>query len=96
MQGKAVFVANVKKFLREAGCDAPVTHSDETIFTVGDASRAVGAPPEVVYSVHCHNDFGLATACSIAAIKAGANNYIVKPFTPEIVKTKLEPFLKPA
>ncbi|MDR1533962.1 MAG: response regulator [Planctomycetota bacterium] len=28
----------------------------------------------------------------VAAIKAGANNYIVKPFTPEIVKTKLEPF----
>jgi two-component system chemotaxis response regulator CheY len=30
----------------------------------------------------------------VAAIKAGANNYIVKPFTPEIVKTKLEAFLK--
>lgn len=30
----------------------------------------------------------------VAAIKAGANNYIVKPFTPDIVKTKLEPFLK--
>ncbi len=32
----------------------------------------------------------------VAAIKAGANNYIVKPFTPEIVKSKLEPFLKQA
>ncbi len=32
----------------------------------------------------------------VAAIKAGANNYIVKPFTPEIVKNKLEPFPKPA
>lgn len=40
--------AKVKKFLREAGCDAPVTHSAETIFTVGDASRAVGAPPEEI------------------------------------------------
>ncbi|MCL2001095.1 MAG: response regulator [Planctomycetes bacterium] len=35
-------------------------------------------------------------ASVVAAIKAGANNYIVKPFTPEIVKTKLEPFLNPA
>ena len=30
----------------------------------------------------------------ITAIKAGANNYIVKPFTPEIVKEKLANFLK--
>jgi len=29
----------------------------------------------------------------VAAIKAGANNYIVKPFTPDVVKSKLEPFL---
>ena len=28
----------------------------------------------------------------VAAIKAGANNYIVKPFTPDVVKSKLEPF----
>ncbi|MCC8189993.1 MAG: response regulator [Planctomycetes bacterium] len=35
-------------------------------------------------------------ASVVAAIKAGANNYIVKPFTPELVKSKLEPFLKPA
>ena len=30
----------------------------------------------------------------VAAIKAGANNYIVKPFTAEIVKEKLANFLK--
>ena len=30
----------------------------------------------------------------VAAIKAGANNYIVKPFTPEIVKEKLSAFFK--
>ncbi len=32
----------------------------------------VGAGPEVVYSVHCHNDLGLAVANSLAAVKAGA------------------------
>lgn len=32
----------------------------------------VGAPASVVYSVHCHNDLGLATANSLAAIEAGA------------------------
>jgi prolyl-tRNA editing enzyme YbaK/EbsC (Cys-tRNA(Pro) deacylase) len=41
-------VANVKKFLHAAGCDAQITHSDESIFTVEDASRAVGAPPEKI------------------------------------------------
>ena len=30
----------------------------------------------------------------ITAIKAGANNYIVKPFTPDTLKEKLGPFLK--
>lgn len=30
----------------------------------------------------------------ITAVKAGANNYIVKPFTPEIVAEKLKGFLK--
>ena len=30
----------------------------------------------------------------ITAIKAGANNYVVKPFTPEILKEKVGAFLK--
>jgi two-component system chemotaxis response regulator CheY len=30
----------------------------------------------------------------VTAIKAGANNYIVKPFTPEILQEKVGPFLK--
>lgn len=30
----------------------------------------------------------------ITAIKAGANNYIVKPFTPDVLSEKLGPFLK--
>jgi two-component system, chemotaxis family, chemotaxis protein CheY len=29
----------------------------------------------------------------VTAIKAGANNYIVKPFTPDVLKEKLGPFL---
>lgn len=32
----------------------------------------VGAPAGVVFSVHCHNDLGMAVANSLAAIKAGA------------------------
>ncbi len=31
----------------------------------------VGAPDNVVYSVHCHNDLGMAVANSLAAVKAG-------------------------
>ncbi|MCC8180220.1 MAG: 2-isopropylmalate synthase [Planctomycetes bacterium] len=31
----------------------------------------VGAPDTVIYSVHCHNDLGLAVANSLAAVKAG-------------------------
>ncbi len=30
----------------------------------------------------------------VVAIKAGANNYIVKPFTPEVLKEKIGPWLK--
>jgi two-component system chemotaxis response regulator CheY len=30
----------------------------------------------------------------LVAIKAGANNYIVKPFTPDTLKEKIGPFLK--
>lgn len=41
-------VANVKNFLDNVGYQAAITHSDDTIFTVGDASRAVGAPPEEI------------------------------------------------
>ncbi len=32
----------------------------------------VGAPENVIYSVHCHDDLGLAVANSLAAIRAGA------------------------
>ena len=41
-------VERVRAFLRASGCEARVIHSDDTIFTVGDASRTVGAPPEQI------------------------------------------------
>ncbi len=34
--------------------------------------KEVGAGPGVIFSVHCHNDLGLAVANSLEAIKAGA------------------------
>ncbi|MDR3204628.1 MAG: 2-isopropylmalate synthase [Deltaproteobacteria bacterium] len=33
--------------------------------------EGVGAPPSVIFSVHTHNDLGLATANALAAVKAG-------------------------
>lgn len=41
-------VQKVRFFLSGAGCAAEITHTDDTIFTVEDASRAVGAPPEEI------------------------------------------------
>ena len=38
-------VEKVRAFLREKGYPDQITISEETIFTVEDASRAVGAPP---------------------------------------------------
>ncbi|MCC8109968.1 MAG: 2-isopropylmalate synthase [Planctomycetes bacterium] len=39
---------------------------------VGNIIKGVGAGPEVIYSVHCHNDLGLAVANSLSAVKNGA------------------------
>jgi prolyl-tRNA editing enzyme YbaK/EbsC (Cys-tRNA(Pro) deacylase) len=46
MTGENDPVQKVRAFLSSARCDARIIHTEETIFTVGDASRAVGAPPE--------------------------------------------------
>lgn len=35
-------------------------------------STLVGQFPDVIFSTHCHNDLGLATACSLAGIRGGA------------------------
>ncbi len=39
---------------------------------IGDLIEQVDPPDGVVFSVHCHNDLGLATANSLAAVHAGA------------------------
>ena len=41
-------VEKVKAFLEASGCEVRVIHSEGTIFTVEDASRTVGAPPEQI------------------------------------------------
>ncbi len=38
-------VERVKKFLADMGYEGNIHHTEDTIFTVDDASRAVGAPP---------------------------------------------------
>jgi 2-isopropylmalate synthase len=43
---------------------------DEHAELIGRMAKAVG--PDVIISVHCHNDLGLATANSLAAVSAGA------------------------
>ncbi|MDR1944144.1 MAG: YbaK/EbsC family protein [Synergistaceae bacterium] len=41
-------VERVRMYLKSVSCDAPIILAKETIFTVEDASRAVGAPPEEI------------------------------------------------
>ena len=41
-------VARVRAFLDQAGYAGVIHFTDDTIFTVEDASRAVGAPPEEI------------------------------------------------
>ena len=41
-------VKRVREHLEEAGCSVAIRVTEDTIFTVEDASRAVGAPPEEI------------------------------------------------
>jgi Cys-tRNA(Pro) deacylase len=41
-------VERVRSFLDRVGCCAKIIHAGETIFTVEDASRTVGVPPEQI------------------------------------------------
>ena len=41
-------VQKVREHLEEVGCSVAIHVTDDTIFTVEDASRAVGAPPEEI------------------------------------------------
>jgi 2-isopropylmalate synthase len=70
------FLVDVFKTAAEAGADilnVPDTVGVSEPFSVyelvGTIHRAVSVP----LSIHCHNDFGLAVANSLAAVKAGAS-----------------------
>lgn len=45
---------------------------DEFYSFVKAVREGTGAPKNVIWSVHCHNDLGLAVANSLAAVRAGA------------------------
>ena len=58
-------VGNVKKFLEGCGCSSQIKITEATIFTVSDASAAVGAPEEeilksILLSVNHGKSFALA------------------------------------
>lgn len=70
------YVADIVKAVREAGADIVNIPDTVGIMTpasmyrfVADLSREADMP----CAVHCHNDFGLAAANSIAAVDAGAS-----------------------
>jgi len=48
------------------------TTPDEFYSLVSDIREKIGEIKDVIISVHCHNDLGLAVANSLSAIKAGA------------------------
>lgn len=63
--------------VNECGADEVVlvdTLGVATPETMYYLTKKVGSWVDVPIAVHCHNDFGLAVACSIAAIKAGAES----------------------
>jgi D-citramalate synthase len=71
---KKVFVTGI-----EAGADRVVACDTVGVLTpersykfYGDLRESLTAP---VVSVHCHNDFGMAVANTIAALRAGANQF---------------------
>lgn len=59
----------VETALRESGYVGEILHSEKTIFTVEDASEAVGAPPEeILKSIMC-----LADGQPVLVLMSGAN-----------------------
>lgn len=70
------FLVKVFKAVMEAGADRvdiPDTVGYATPSYVADLVRDVSASTQLPVSVHCHDDFGLAVANSIAGINAGAS-----------------------
>lgn len=69
-------VKGVASFLKEAGCSSQIKHTEETIFTVSDASAAVGAPePEILKSILLRVDHGKSFAL---ALMSGINRVDTK------------------
>jgi 2-isopropylmalate synthase len=73
------FLCKVVEVAIEAGADVvniPDTvgyaHPEQIRETIGTLFRTVRGIENIVVSVHCHNDLGLAVANSLAAIEAGA------------------------
>lgn len=69
-------VAKVEAFLHEAKSEAPIIHTEATIFTVADASVAVGAPePEILKSILLRANHGKSFAL---ALMSGVNRVETK------------------
>ncbi len=73
---KLDFLIEVFRIAEEAGADIlniPDTVGVAEPFTMFKLVSAIHDAVKVPLSVHCHNDFGLAVANSLAAVKAGAS-----------------------
>ena len=69
-------VEAVQKYLSEVNCSAKIMHTKETIFTVSDASKAVGAPEgEILKSILLRENHGASRAL---ALMSGANRVDTK------------------
>ncbi len=70
------FLVDVFKTAEEAGADilnVPDTVGVSEPFAVYELVGAIHRAVSVPLSIHCHNDFGLAVANSLAAVKAGVS-----------------------
>ncbi|OYT64859.1 2-isopropylmalate synthase [ANME-1 cluster archaeon ex4572_4] len=70
------FLLDLFKTAEEAGADilnVPDTVGVSEPFAMHELVAAVCRAVRVPVSIHCHNDFGLAVANSLAAVKAGAS-----------------------
>ena len=70
------FLVDLFKTAEEAGADilnVPDTVGVSEPFSTYELVREIYRAVNVPISIHCHNDFGLAVANSLAAVKAGAS-----------------------
>lgn len=70
------FLIDLLKTAEEAGADilnVPDTVGVSEPFSIFKLVEAIDRAVNVPISIHCHNDFGLAVANSLAAVKAGAS-----------------------